>query len=205
MLCTLFGVLCHFSHFFYQTFTKINFRPLFGYFWQNSAITFFRPLLSFLAENSATWQHWFWLSQALLLMLIYKKINAAMEGKFLQWPGSRVHWQITQISRGKNNLTLKLKKKVKWTNWTICFPIRMSTFTYHFWNAMLQRPELGTSLFEIALSLIALERTLILGAMALLETKSEALWANWQNLALSGPLLSDLRIKERRKNGWNSA
>ena len=36
-------------------------------------------------------------------------------------------------------------------------------------------PELGTSLFEIALSLFALERTLILGAMALLETKSEAL------------------------------
>ena len=35
--------------------------------------------------------------------------------------------------------------------------------------------ELGTSLFEIALSLFALERTLILGAMALLETKSEAL------------------------------
>ena len=37
------------------------------------------------------------------------------------------------------------------------------------------RPELGTSLFEIALSLFTLERTLILGAMALLETKSEAL------------------------------
>ena len=34
--------------------------------------------------------------------------------------------------------------------------------------------ELGTSLFEIALSLFALERTLILGAMTLLETKSEA-------------------------------
>ena len=35
--------------------------------------------------------------------------------------------------------------------------------------------ELGTPLFEIALTLFALERTLILGAMALLETKSEAL------------------------------
>ena len=35
--------------------------------------------------------------------------------------------------------------------------------------------ELGTSLFEIALSLFALERTLILRAMALLEAKSEAL------------------------------
>ena len=39
----------------------------------------------------------------------------------------------------------------------------------------IQLPELGTSLFEIALSLFALERTLILRAMALLETKSEAL------------------------------
>ena len=35
--------------------------------------------------------------------------------------------------------------------------------------------ELGTSLFEIALSLFALERTFILRAMALLEAKSEAL------------------------------
>ena len=34
--------------------------------------------------------------------------------------------------------------------------------------------ELGTSLFEIAQSLFALERTLILGAMALHKTKSEA-------------------------------
>ena len=35
--------------------------------------------------------------------------------------------------------------------------------------------ELGISLFEIAQSLFALERTFILGAMALLETKSGAL------------------------------
>jgi len=34
-------------------------------------------------------------------------------------------------------------------------------------------PELGTSLFEIAQSLFALERTLILGAMALNKKKSE--------------------------------
>jgi len=34
--------------------------------------------------------------------------------------------------------------------------------------------ELGTSLFEIAQLLFTLERTLILGAMGLLETKSEA-------------------------------
>ena len=38
--------------------------------------------------------------------------------------------------------------------------------------------ELGTSLFEIAQSLFALERTLILGAMALLNKKSEAQRAN---------------------------
>ena len=35
--------------------------------------------------------------------------------------------------------------------------------------------ELGISLFEITQSLFALERTFILGAMALLETKSGAL------------------------------
>ena len=35
--------------------------------------------------------------------------------------------------------------------------------------------ELGISLFEIAQSLFALERTFILGAMALLEAKSSAL------------------------------
>ena len=38
-----------------------------------------------------------------------------------------------------------------------------------------KQAELGTSLFEIALSLFALERTFILRAMALLEAKSEAL------------------------------
>ena len=38
--------------------------------------------------------------------------------------------------------------------------------------------ELGTSLFEIVQSLFALERTLILGAMALLKKKSEAQQAN---------------------------
>ena len=60
-------------------------------------------------------------------------------------------------------------------------------------------PELGTSLFEIAQSLFALEWTFILGVMALFETKSEAQWANWQNQILCGPLKSDIRIKERRK------
>ena len=62
--------------------------------------------------------------------------------------------------------------------------------------------ELGTLLFEIAKSLFALERTLILGVMALLNKKSEAQWANWQNQILSGPLMSNIRIKECRKNGW---
>jgi hypothetical protein len=43
------------------------------------------------------------------------------------------------------------------------------------WRYLLFKSELGTSLFEIALSLFALERTFILRAMALLEAKSEAL------------------------------
>jgi len=38
----------------------------------------------------------------------------------------------------------------------------------------LYSPKLGVLLFEIAQSLFALERTLILGAMALLKTKSKA-------------------------------
>ena len=41
--------------------------------------------------------------------------------------------------------------------------------------------ELGTSLFEIAQSLFALERTLILEAMALNKKKSEERRANWKN------------------------
>ena len=51
--------------------------------------------------------------------------------------------------------------------------IEMKTLFYSLFYGYLS--ELGTSLFEIALSLFALERTLILRAMALLETKSEAL------------------------------
>ena len=51
------------------------------------------------------------------------------------------------------------------------YVLYMHKYTYKY----MYLPELGTSLFEIALSLFALERTLILGAMALLETKSEAL------------------------------
>ena len=42
-------------------------------------------------------------------------------------------------------------------------------------------PELGALLFEIAQSLFALERTLILGAMALSKNKSKERRANWQN------------------------
>jgi len=41
-----------------------------------------------------------------------------------------------------------------------------------------QMAELGTSLFEIAQSLFALKRTLILGAMALNKKKSEERRAN---------------------------
>ena len=42
-------------------------------------------------------------------------------------------------------------------------------------GGVVRSTELGTSLFEIALSLFALERTFIFRAMALLEAKSEAL------------------------------
>ena len=58
-------------------------------------------------------------------------------------------------------------------------------------------PDLGASLFEIAQSLFALERTMILGAMALNEKKSEEQWANWQNQILIGSLMSDIRKRER--------
>ena len=57
--------------------------------------------------------------------------------------------------------------------------------------------ELGTSLFEIAQERGAIERTLILGAMALLDKKSEAQWANWQNQILSDPLKNDT-YKDKR-------
>ena len=51
---------------------------------------------------------------------------------------------------------------------------------------------------------IALERTLILGAMALNKKKSEERRASWQNQILSGSLMSDIRKKERSKNGWKT-
>jgi len=46
-----------------------------------------------------------------------------------------------------------------------------------------QNAELGISLFEIAQPLFALERTFILGAMALLETKSELTKSNFERSA----------------------
>ena len=62
--------------------------------------------------------------------------------------------------------------------------------------------ELGTLLFEIAQSLFALERTMILGAMALNKKKSEERRAKsdeWTNKIqnLSGSLMSDIRRRER--------
>jgi len=54
------------------------------------------------------------------------------------------------------------------------------------------------ALWNDSMTLFAHEQTFTLGAMALLETKS----ANWQNQILSGPHMSDIRIKERRKHGW---
>jgi len=59
--------------------------------------------------------------------------------------------------------------------------------------------ELGASLFEIAQSLFALERTLILGAMALYKKKSDERTDIIQ--ILRGSLMSAIRTKERSKNG----
>ena len=56
--------------------------------------------------------------------------------------------------------------------------------------------ELGTSLFEIAKSLFALERTLILGAMALSKNKSKERQANWQNA--NSERFTHERYKEKR-------
>ena len=47
--------------------------------------------------------------------------------------------------------------------------------TINTYSIIIDPSELGISLFEIAQSLFALERTFILGAMALLEVKSGAL------------------------------
>ena len=57
--------------------------------------------------------------------------------------------------------------------------------------------ELGTSLFEIAQSLFALEGTLIWGANEQFKKKREERRAKWQNQILSGLLMSDIRKKER--------
>ena len=56
-------------------------------------------------------------------------------------------------------------------------------------------PELGTSLFEIAQLFFALERTLILGVMALNKKKSNERTDKIQ--ILSGLLMSDIRKRER--------
>ena len=61
--------------------------------------------------------------------------------------------------------------------------------------------ELGASLFEIAQSLFALEQTLILGAKALSKNKRRATSELKKMQILSGSLMSDIRIKERSKNG----
>ena len=63
----------------------------------------------------------------------------------------------------------------------------------------LTESELGASLFEIAQSLLALERTFILGAMALSKTKSDEQTDIIQ--IMSGSLMSNIRTKERSKNG----
>ena len=60
----------------------------------------------------------------------------------------------------------------------------MFTICKHSDNYVVQwviNSELGASLFEIAQLLFALERTFILGAMALNKKKSEERRANWKN------------------------
>ena len=63
-------------------------------------------------------------------------------------------------------------------------------------------PEPGALFFEIAQSLFALVRTLILGAMALNKKKSDERTDKIQ--ILSGSLMSDIRTKERSKNSWKT-
>jgi len=55
--------------------------------------------------------------------------------------------------------------------------------------------ELGTSLFQIAQSLIALEGLLISGAKEDFNKISNWVVASWKNPILSGWLMSDLRNK----------
>ena len=59
--------------------------------------------------------------------------------------------------------------------------------------------ELGTSLFQIAHLLTALERLLISGAKEQFNQMSDEQGANWQNPILSSCLMSDLRKKEQTK------
>ena len=58
-------------------------------------------------------------------------------------------------------------------------------------------PKLGVSLCEIVQSFFPLERTLMLGGMALLKTKSEVQRAHWQNKMWRHPFMSDIRRRER--------
>jgi hypothetical protein len=58
-------------------------------------------------------------------------------------------------------------------------------------------PKLGVLLFEIVQSFFPLERTLMLGGMALLKTKSEAQRAHWQNKMWRHPFMSDISRRER--------
>ena len=60
--------------------------------------------------------------------------------------------------------------------------------------------QLGTSLFQFAQSLFALEQTLISRAKERFNKMSEELQASCQNPILSGPLMSDFEKKEWTKS-----
>ena len=61
------------------------------------------------------------------------------------------------------------------------------------------KSELGISLFQIAHSLIALERLFISRASEQFNKMSNELQVNWQNPILSSSLMSTLKKKERTK------
>jgi len=169
----------------------------------------FWPLVNNEAESSASWQHWPLRKATLTFFLVWAECTeCTLPHSFNhKWPQKfnvttfkitfKCHFAICLLCDSSFNYMRTADSAFLWKfchipnihNW-------LHIFRKQRWARGINSSELGTSLFEIALSLFALERTLILGAMVLLETKSEALWANWQNQILSGPLMSDLRKKE---------
>ena len=87
--------------------------------------------------------------------------------------------RVDRWRRAENLQTLRTRdlKEVRNDEWPLRRTVDLNTLfpLGRFWRFQVNFTELGTSLFEIALSLFALERTFILRAMALLEAKSGAL------------------------------